>query len=137
MQAFSILEHTSDVGIAARGKTLADLFAQVANALCAILYEGPLAPDLERAVWVSGNSREELLVNWLQEILFHLETGPFLTREVHIDQLSDTHLRATLAGVSLAGSGIRLDHEVKAATYHQLSITETRGTWKATVYLDL
>ena len=55
---------------------------------------------------------EALLVNWLNELIYHTEMDGELFCEFHIESFELTHLRATVR----AGRGIELKKQIKAAT---------------------
>lgn len=137
---FEVLEHTADVGLLARGRTLEEVFANAALGLAEILgrrAEG-LADGSPVAVRVSSGDLEALLVEWLNEVLFELER-----RDVC---LVGARIREVRAGEEpvLEGELLVLEcpeppegTEVKAATYHQLSLAAEGGGYRATVYLDV
>ncbi|HXF56651.1 MAG TPA: archease [Actinomycetota bacterium] len=137
---FEVLEHTADVGLRARGRTLGEVFANAALGLAEILgrrVEGS-ADGSRVAVRVSSTDLEALLVDWLNEVLFELER-----REAC---LAGARVREVRAGEAPAVEGELLvlecpeapeGTEVKAATYHQLSVRAEEGGYRATVYFDV
>lgn len=133
-----LLEHTADIGIEAWGASRAELFVAAARGLLEVLW-GPRPPAAEHwsAVQVEGGDREELLVNWLQELLFRLEVERFLATDFVIGRISDTGLSGRLGGVTLVPGRHRLAREVKAVTWHRLEVAGAPGAWRACLYLDL
>lgn len=138
MSGYRLLEHTADMGIEARGATLAELFVQAALGLREVLC-GSAAPRPERweEVTLCAGDREELLVDWLGEILYRLEVHGFLATGFVIARLTDTALTGRLGGVDFAPGRLRLAREVKAVTWHRLAVTGAPGAWQARLYLDL
>ena len=138
MGDFQLLEHTADMGIAASGEDPAALFCAVARGLRAVLSNLPPRPCSHwRDVAVEGGNLEELLVNWLNTILYHLEVDGLFPEDFRIEDIAANRLTARIGGVLLDGSIPPPDREVKAATWHQLRITRTKGRWQARLYLDL
>ena len=76
-----------------------------------------------------------LLVAWLDELLFAMERDDACMSNVRVDQVSDASMRAR---VELDSCGDPPDGtELKAATYHQLTVRETPVGWEATVFFDV
>ncbi|HKL48336.1 MAG TPA: archease [Desulfuromonadales bacterium] len=135
---FQILEHTADIGIQAQADTLSGLFVATACGLRDVLSESePATPDQTIAVDIEGADHEELLVNWLNEILYLLESRHLFPVDFLIDSLDSDHLKGRVHGFTLDPGEARLDREVKSATYHQLKVEKEGGTWSARIYLDL
>ncbi len=138
MNSFRLLEHTADMGIAAEGETLAALFQQAALGLRQIITAcTDIQPSQEILVEVQGQDREELLVNWLSELLFLLESRQFLPAAFEIDNVTDYQLRARVRGETLDADRHYLEREIKAVTYHQIKVEETASGWRVQVFVDL
>jgi SHS2 domain-containing protein len=133
---YEILEHTADIGVRARGRSLEELFENAAWGMVEIL--GARAEDGEGralAVRVEGADRDALLVAWLDEVMFRLEEAG--TRLAGLDVRSVGE-GAAEAGMVLAEAGEPPDGtELKAATYHQLAIRRSDDGYEATVYFDV
>jgi SHS2 domain-containing protein len=76
---------------------------------------------------------ESLLIAWLNELLFLHERENLGFDEWDITDLGPQHLLATLRGAALQAG----EKDVKAATYHNLSIVATAEGLEATVVLDV
>jgi SHS2 domain-containing protein len=138
MNQFCLLEHTADMGIAAEGETLAALFQQAALGLRQILTScTDIHARQEIIVEIQGQDRGELLVNWLSELLYLLESRQFLPASFQIDDISDQQVRARVRGEMLVPGRHCLDREIKAVTYHQLLVEQTADGWQAQVFVDL
>jgi len=135
---FEILEHTADVGIDVRAATLADLFETAAEAMFAFLID---PTQVETRAWrerrVEADDLEGLLVAWLNDLLVLLAAEEFVPKVFVIDEISDQRLRATVHGEPVDRSRHRFRLDVKAATYHQLSVTPSDGGWSARVVFDV
>jgi len=133
-----LIEHTADIGLEVRATTLAELFRQAALGLLQVLEPlTPARPLQARPVSLSGSEPAELLVGWLNEILFWLETRRLLPAEFEVRELSDRRLRGVIRGEPLVPKRHRLQREVKAATWHQLQLQHQAEGWFARIYLDL
>lgn len=133
-----LLEHTADMGIAAEAATLPELFAEAARGLLLLLGGEPAADETNTVyVTVSGGDREELLVNWLNELLFLFETRRFYLARVEKIALDGLTLTAELLGEPIDPQRHSFAREAKAATHHRLRLEPGPHGWSAQVYLDL
>jgi SHS2 domain-containing protein len=138
MGTHRLLEHTADMGIEASGQTLEELFAQAAYGLMEIISGTPEALCREeKSVTVEGGDSEELLVNWLNEILYLFEIKRFFPLDFEIEEVRENRLLARVRGEPFDPQRHPVEREVKAVTYHQLRIEKIDGLWHARVYVDL
>lgn len=138
MGSFELLEHTADIGIAAKADSWPELLQQLALGLRRILCgDSVIASTLCLTQTIRGEDREELLVNLLNELIFLLETRNFLTAELEVDCRATGVLTLHLHGEAFDPARHQWQQEVKAATYHQLRIEQDGESWRAQVYLDL
>lgn len=138
MRPFETFEHTADIGLAARGRTLEEVFANAAMGLVDLIVDpAGLREDTRLDVSVSAADREALLVAWLNELLYLLDTRGFLPRRCRIERIGDTELSAELIGDQIDRDRHTLRRLVKAATYHGLRLAHADGHWEARVILDL
>ncbi len=126
------------MGLEAGGETLGELFVNAALALRTVLLgDRCLVPDLVQEVELPGEDSEELLVAWLSEILYLLETRGLCPCAFEIDEIDGKRLRGRIRGLCVVECAIELEREVKAVTWHRLSVSCNEGRWRARVYLDL
>jgi SHS2 domain-containing protein len=138
MGTHRLLEHTADMGIEASGETLEELFAQAAYGLLEIIAGAPVALCREeKIVTVEGGDSEELLVNWLNEILYLFEIKRFFPLDFEIEEVRENRLLARVRGEPFDPQRHPVEREVKAVTYHQLRLEKIDGLWQARVYVDL
>lgn len=138
MDSYRLLEHTADMGIEAKGDTQAALFQQMALGLRQIITACPdIRPQTEVMIEVIGMDREELLVNWLGELVFLLETRRFLPERFEIETIGEQRLRARVRGEIFDPARHFLEREIKAITYHQIKVESTGKGWSAQVFVDL
>lgn len=135
---YTIGEHPADLELNVRGRTCKELFAEAARGLIESTRppeaSGPLA---QRPVNLAAADREELLVAWLDEIIYLLESGFLPELPVPVDRLTETGLETSLPGRPVGPGDDFAGPEVKAATYHRLAVRKTGKTWQARVILDL
>jgi SHS2 domain-containing protein len=135
---YEVFEHTADVGLRVRAADLDTLFAEAARGLFSLIVENleDVHPVREMTFHVQGQDVEYLLFDWLNEILFTFDTEHVLLSEFQV-KVSKTGLEAEAKGETLDPARHRLDHEVKAITYHGLKVKQTDEGWLAEVIVDI
>lgn len=136
--SYEILEHTADIGFRAWGETPGELFENSAQAMMAIAAETDrVEASSERAVEVSGEDYESLLVNWLSEVLYFFDSGEFVAARYRVKEITPTKLRARLQGEPRQPARHPWKLIVKAVTYHEIEVAERKGRWECRVFLDI
>lgn len=126
------------MGIAAEGDSLSTLFQQAALGARQIMTAcSDIGSDESFVVEVQGQDLEELLVDWLSELLFLCESRQFLPASFEIEITPELQLRARVWGESLDRSRCELQREIKAVTYHQIKVEKRGDGWQAQVFVDL
>lgn len=134
---FEIIEHTADVGLRIFGRDLKELFVNAAAGLMSFIIDAKsLANQKSIVIDLQEDNREELLVAWLNELLFQFSTHSFLSKEFTIEKISETHIAARLSGEIINPKKHKVISDIKAATYHELTIKETKDGLMAQVILD-
>ena len=135
---FKLIEHTADMGIEAHAESLSRIFEEVAQGLTAMIYaDSTASPEISRSITLQADNKEELLVAWLNEILYWIDSDNIIPAGFEIDSLSDTELTASVVGECFDNQRHIVDRQVKSVTYHQLSLEENDDGWLARVYVDL
>ena len=138
MPNYRILEHTADIGFEAFGSTLPEVFENAARALAHLIAEpATVEPRAEIRIEVQGANPPDLLINWLSEILFQHDAERWLFRDFRVESLDDHAVAGMALGEKFDESRHQTNLMVKAVTYHQLSLQQTAGGWRARVYLDI
>jgi SHS2 domain-containing protein len=131
---FVEVEHTADWAIRVRGVTLPELFVNAAAGMYSLMADlSAVAPSVECAIQVRGVDAEALLVNWLNELVYHTEMDGVVFDEFHIGSFDPTHLCATVRG----GRGVQLKKQIKAVTFHDLRIEATDQGLEVTIVFDV
>jgi len=145
--SFQFLDHTADVAVDVAADSLAALYAEAARAFTDTLtplagvepgqtlkvtLELPAGADLAS----DPRAREDLMVEWLEELLYHFEVDGFLAARADVD-LSAEALCATLHGESYDPDRHPVKVLVKAVTYHALEVRPTATGWTARVIFDI
>jgi SHS2 domain-containing protein len=133
-------EHTADLGLRVTASDLPDLFRTAATGLFDVIVanRADVRAQDEESVTLAAESTEDLLLSWLNELIFRCETLHRLYQRFDVDvDASGIRLEATIAGEPIDRDRHVLDHEVKAATRHGLVVRPEGGGWLAEVILDI
>lgn len=122
---YDYFDVAADVGVRAWGPTLAEAFAQATLGVFALTIAPEDVEEREtREVQAQGESRESLLVNWINECLYVHEIEGFAVRRVEVRALGPALVHGLLRGEAIDRTRHRPGTVVKAATYHQVAVTE-------------
>jgi SHS2 domain-containing protein len=135
--SYELIDHTADVGIRVTAASPAALFETAALALTGLMTDtATVEPKLERTLELQEESLDLLLVCWLQEILYLVDTEGlvFSVFEVRIE---GARLQATLRGETFNPEVHPRKSDVKAVTYHHLEVTTHGDGWEARVIVDV
>jgi len=138
MTRFELIDISGDAGIRAFGENSVDLFLNAAEGMYSLITD-PGSVSLRKSIEIEakGGSIEGLLVSWLNELIFHFDTYGFVGREIHIHELQDTLIRATVTGEEFDPEKHGRGLLIKAATYHKLKIEMKEDHWEAVVIFDI
>ncbi|MDD5722975.1 MAG: archease [Syntrophales bacterium] len=135
---YRIFEHTADLGVEIYGTDERDLFENAALALFDIMTDSRCVRGREeRAIVAEGGDREEVLVNFLREVLYLYNGEGWLLKECEIAEMDGFHLRATGTGEPFAHDRHTVNVEIKAVTYHRAQIHRTAQGWTGRVICDV
>jgi SHS2 domain-containing protein len=138
MKRYEQFPHTADIGIRIYGNDLRELFENAAFAMFDTIadLEG-LKGDVEQDFELTAPNREELLIAWLDELLFNFYTKQLIFFRFEIKELTENKIAAKAFGRPIGANRNRLRAEIKAATYHDLKIKKTASGYEVEVIFDI
>jgi len=123
---YRFLNHTADAKFQAYGNSLEEAFKNAAEATANLMWSTrKVRPRIKRKVNITGKDREQLLVKFLEEILFLLDSDDFMVCSV--EELSikkeraDYALEAWFLGDKISDES-EIFGSVKAVTYNDMII---------------
>ena len=135
---FEILEHTADIGLKVYGRTLPELFVHSALGLVAIAVDVQnVTPGEGLPLSARGADLEELLVNWLSEVLYFMDAEGWVFSDFRVLDWKADAIGAEGWGQRLSPAQRSRAVAVKAITYHQISVRKTAEGCEAVVYFDI
>ncbi len=131
---FQEVPHTADWAYRIWAPDYPGLFIQAGQGLYTLVKAQLVTvPRVSRRLELWAVDYESLLIAWLNELLYLRESEHLGFDEWDITDLDAQHLVATLGGAALQA----WEKDVKAATYHNLSIVATAEGLEATIVLDV
>lgn len=133
--AFEEIEHTADWALRVRGSDMRELLINAACGMATLMVSdlSRLPTEVEQQFELESIDPESLLVDWLSELAYRAETEMLIFQEFELSEVTPTRLRATARG----GFAPDLNKHIKAVTYHNLEIVETKNGLEATVVFDV
>ncbi|MBW1692258.1 MAG: archease, partial [Deltaproteobacteria bacterium] len=132
------IDHTADLGIIVRGPDVGGLFISAARAMIDLMVKGDLGDKRTlREVSVSSEDYPDLMVRWLGEVLYLFAGDKLIVDSIEIKELHPTQIKATLSVADFEPKRHRVLREIKAVTYHGISVRKTNGAWEARIIFDI
>jgi len=125
---YDLIDHTADVGVKSYGKTLSECFENAAVGMFDIITDNSDIGSVgEYDIVLKADELEQLLVDWLNELLFlnsseNLVFGKF---NIEINE-GQNKLKAKISGEEFDTSKHNIGAEIKAITYHMLEVKNTK-----------
>lgn len=132
---FKILPHTADVRLLIFGNSYAELFQNALLGMKAIIKpEETLEKSDWRKIKIESLDATALLVDFLSEVLYLIQTNHEIYDEVKIFELSQSNLEGAIRGKKFKD----IKEEIKAVTYHEAYVQcKDVDKWEAMVIFDL
>lgn len=125
---YRMLEHTADALVEVHGRTLDERFANAAYAMFDLITDlTKIEPKGELKVVLEADSREQLLVDFLQELLFVHDTEDLVFSEFDV-RTDGRNLESSVRGEKFDERKHTKRSLVKGVTYHGLQFDDEKGT---------
>ncbi len=136
------IDHSADTGLRITGDTIEELFEAAAEGMFSIILEtGPQLPDKRIAVSLKELEYDDLLLEWLRELLYMFETEKLVLRNFDIRIFTDKkgikNLSAECRGELFDKKRHQFNTEIKNVTYHRLKVEKLQNEWQGEVIFDL
>ena len=129
------VDHTADLALELWAPSETALLEEAGQALVEILTDGAsITTNSERSVQLETIDREDRLVVWMNEVLYWATVQRFVMTKAALT-LDGDRVVGRVYGRTDAASLLKA--ELKSATYHDLSVEQVNGTWRARVVVDV
>jgi SHS2 domain-containing protein len=137
-QGFNIVEHGADIGVEVFSNSINGLYQIAVEAFTSIITNTKkINPIQSRIITIEGNDKEQYLVNLLSELIFIYDVDQFLCKKAIVKNITSSCLRVDLYGETFDDRKHDILADIKAVTYHGLSIIKKDDLFKTTIIFDL
>ena len=138
VKTFEVLDHTADIGIIAYGTDIKQVFANAAAGMASLIVDlDEIGDHIHRDIELKSYDDENLLVEWLNELLYIFDVEHILFRRVEVDTLHISKIEARCYGDRIDFQRQRIKREIKAATYHMLTLDKKDTIYSAQIIFDI
>ncbi|WP_423792064.1 archease [Methanocaldococcus indicus] len=138
---FKYFETTADLGIYAEGESLEEAFKEGARGLYNVMVDIDKVDKKEKIeIEVEGEDLEELLYNFLNELLFYTDVYNivFSDFDIKIEKLNGKYkLKCIAYGEEINKEKHNIKEEVKAVTYHLMEVKKDGNKYIVRFVIDL
>lgn len=136
------LDHTADTGVEVWAPDREGLFSEALRAFTDTITDvAAVEPVVARELAVGAESLPDLMLEWLEELLYRFETEGLLFSGAQValrEEAGRLALSARAAGEEYDAGRHPLKILIKAVTYHHLEVNHRDdGTWRAQVIFDI
>lgn len=150
MKKYEQIDISGDVGLRVSGDSLESLFENAASGMYDLITDvSTIRRDEDKKIFISAENYENLLIRWLNELVFLYDTYGFTGKRVSVtidnnvtasrshDTATAIELRAVITGGIFNPDINEKRLLIKAATYHNLTLRKRKAGWEATVIFDI
>ena len=135
---YRLTRRQSELAVRITGGSQADLFANSAFALFDVMADVSKIEIKERMnLEVEGTDRDDLMVNWMRELLYLYQGSGYLLREFNIREVRDTLVKAEVCGEKIDPDRHEIRQEIGSVAFHKSRMEKTGNQWTAQVIFEL
>lgn len=138
---YKYIDHTSDIGVQAKGNSLKQLFENLLTGVIRIYTEKQDFEIFNREIFeVGGESLNDLLFNWVDWLIYKIEVEGLFPFKLEVTKVTKGKRQCKLTGeINLVGIDKipSFDNVIKAPTYHQLTVKSVPGGYWGRIIVDV
>ncbi len=133
---YKFKEHTADIMIYVSSGSFKGALQDLMNAIVEIVNPkfSAVEPTIKKEHMFRAKFKEDLVIGFIEDVLYHLEVDHILPSRVIIDEAD---LRNMKIKYSIEGTSGFIENIIKAATFHRLIIKKEGDKWIMEVVLDV
>lgn len=130
--------HIADVGLRVKAANAADAFVAVAQGMFEILLSRREANEVEEwSIHVTAEDWQDLLVTWLEELLYRFEMEEMVPASIEIKHLDPEQLEARVRGERLDPDRHEVGTQILAVTSNHIYARELNGGFEIQIVFDI
>jgi SHS2 domain-containing protein len=136
---YRLTKHQSELAVRVTGDSQADLFANSAAALFDVMVVDMNKVECkdQLPLEVEGTDRDDLMVNWVRELLYLYQGSGYLIKEFRIREVKDTVVKADVSGEKIDPDRHEIQQEIAAVAFHKSRMEKTGNQWTAHLIFEL
>ncbi len=125
---YKIIDHTADIAIRTTGRSMNKAFENAGYAMFDTMCDASsVKPHTTKRIECEADDLEQLLVDWLSELLFICDVDDMLFSKFQV-KITGTKLKAKVKGEKMDSARHHLKTDIKAITYHMLEVDVETNT---------
>jgi SHS2 domain-containing protein len=140
MPKFKFFDHTADAKFQAYGKSMEEAFSNAALAMFSIITDTEkINKKTKKEIKAEGRDLKSLLYNFLEELLFLIDTENFLLNSIKEISIKETNGKFRLNALVLGdkAENYETNGDIKAVTYNEMEINEEKDKFMVQVVVDI
>jgi SHS2 domain-containing protein len=131
--------HTAEAGIRVQAANAEDAFRSTAEAMFDLMVpnRSQVKGREEWQISASGDNWGDLLVGWLEELLFCYRTEHLVVAGITFETVDSATLEATISGERFDPERHESGVQIKAVTHRNLQVEQTDTGFRAQVIFDV
>jgi SHS2 domain-containing protein len=136
---YRITKHQSELAVKVVGDSQADLFTNSAYTLFDVMVTDLDKVDCKEHIplEVEGTDRDDLMVNWMRELLYLYQGSGYLLKEFQIREVKATVVKAEVSGEKIDPDRHEIKQEIAAIAFHKSRMDKTGNQWTAQVIFEV
>lgn len=134
---FKEIDYGGDIGIEAWGENTARALENATLGLFSLMVRGGVSSKVEREIAVQAASAEDLLIDWLSEVITTAASRGEVYCQTQIRSTGPAAVRGVIRGEPVESGRHDLRFDVKAATYHDVLFESGEDGCHVRVIFDL
>ncbi len=138
LAGFELFDHTADLGLRAWAPTQVELVEPLTRGFYATIGDIAAGPGGgEQTLTIAGADPALRWRDYLARLLLLFECDGIVVVDPRVTRLDEGTLEVVARHAPFDEAAAEMAREVKAVTYHDLSLIEADGKWTFTVIVDI
>lgn len=133
---YEILDHTADIKLRTFGQNFKEILENSSYAISDLLVSEKINYDRNYNFEIEGESREQILVRLLNEIIYLLQTKKFIFKKFEVTQSALNRYEISCSGTEIKEPET-VNYDIKGVTYHDLKISGDKTKLTAEFVIDV
>ena len=135
---YEVLDHTADVCLRVYGRSFEEILTNAACGMMDLITDREkVEPSESVQIEAEGKTREEILVHWLQEILYLHQVKKMFFHHFEVDRVTETQVTGKAFGEKIDFDKHEIGSDVKGISYHNLRLETLGDRLKVDIIFDL